>query len=134
MITAQTYEADGQTKSITYANGVTTSFTYSPKRRWVERILTKNAGGTPLLDSVYARDTIGKILSITGLTAPDSWSYAYDDLDRLVGADNWGDNTLDETFTYDIGGNKLSRTRNPGAYVYPGGTSPRPHAKSRVAL
>ena len=80
MIASQTYEADGQTKAITYANGVTTSFTYSPTRRWVERIVTKNSSGVALLDSQYVRDVMGKIVYLTGLTPADSWYYAYDEL------------------------------------------------------
>ncbi|UWM76226.1 hypothetical protein N1937_02960 [Rhizobium sp. WSM4643] len=32
LIDSTSYEADGQTKTITYINGVTTSFSYSPTR------------------------------------------------------------------------------------------------------
>ncbi|WP_353002415.1 hypothetical protein [Mesorhizobium sp. M1272] len=53
-ITSTIYEADGQTKEITYANGVKTSFTYSPTRRWVTRVTTAKSA-TVLLDDQYAR-------------------------------------------------------------------------------
>ncbi|WP_145924223.1 MULTISPECIES: hypothetical protein [unclassified Rhizobium] len=37
LVDATSYEADGQTTSIAYSNGVTTSFSYSPTRRWLQR-------------------------------------------------------------------------------------------------
>ena len=143
MILAQTYETDGQTKSIAYANNVVTTFLYDPNRRWLTRVTTKNSAGTALIDNVYTRDAAGRITRIDGLTMPESWIYAYDDLDRLVSAGNRGDSTLGETFTYDIADNMLSRGRNPAgagapgtgpfAYVYPAGTLARPHAPVSVA-
>jgi RHS repeat-associated protein len=130
-ITAATYEADGQTKSITYANGVTTDFAYSPTRRWLTRVTTKK-GTTVLLDNQYtARDKVGRIKTIVGLTTSDSWNYVYDDLGRLTSADNVGNNALDETYTYSPTGNLLSRTRI-GTYTYPAGTAVRPHAATKI--
>ncbi|ANK91388.1 MULTISPECIES: RHS repeat-associated core domain-containing protein [Rhizobium] len=125
------YEADGQTTSITYINGVTTSFSYSPTRRWLERVTTAK-GTTVLMDNQYTRDKLGRIKTITGLAANDNWTYSYDDLSRLTGADNAGDNTLDETYSYDTNHNLLSRTR-VGAYVYPTTASAiRPHAATQI--
>jgi RHS repeat-associated protein len=128
MINAQTYEADGQTTAINYANGVTTTFAYDPKRRWVNSFITKNAAGGNLVYGFYARDLKGRITSINGGALTDDWAYTYDGLDRLITANNVGDNTMDEAFTYALNDNMLSRTRNPGAYVYPAGTAARPHA------
>ncbi|MGX5801986.1 toxin TcdB middle/N-terminal domain-containing protein [Bradyrhizobium sp. Arg314] len=91
-ITSTLYEADGQTKEINYANGVKTAFTYSPTRRWVTRVTTSR-GATVLLDDQYARDTHGRITGTTGLTASDSWTYGYDNADRLTSSDHLGDNT-----------------------------------------
>jgi RHS repeat-associated protein len=132
IITSQTYEADGQTKAITYANGVTTAFLYSPARRWLMRVTTKNAANVALMDNIYTRDAAGRIKRIDGLSLPESWIYLYDDLDRLISADNLGDNSLDEGFSYDLADNMLSRTRM-GAYVYPAGTAARPHTPLTVA-
>jgi RHS repeat-associated protein len=132
VITNQTYEADGQTASITYANGVTTTFTYSPTRRWLMRIVTKTAANAVLLDSSYARDLAGRITAIDGVAAQDDWGYGYDDLDRLTLANNAGDAALSETFAYALNDNMLSRTRMAGAYTYPSGTSARPHAPLSV--
>jgi len=125
-ITATAYEADKQTRSITYANGVTTSFTYSPSRRWLTRVVTAK-GATVLMDNQYVRDNLGRITAITGKAPEDSWVYGYDALGRLTSADNLGNNALDETYSYSLSGNLLSRTRT-GNYVYPAGTAPRPHA------
>ncbi|WP_165909505.1 RHS repeat-associated core domain-containing protein [Shinella sp. JR1-6] len=130
-ITGATYRGDGQTLSISYDNGVTTTFLYSQQRRWLNRMATTQ-GATVLMENQYGRDLLGRITTITGATASDSWTYAYDDLGRLVTADNAGDNTLDETFTYAPNGNLLSRTRVSGAYVYPDGTAVRPHAATQI--
>ncbi|MGR9355873.1 RHS repeat-associated core domain-containing protein [Rhizobium leguminosarum] len=130
LINATSYEADGQTQSITYTNGVTTSFSYSPTRRWLNRVTTAK-GTTVLMDNQYTRDLLGRIKTITGSTSADSWTYAYDAHDRLTGADNTGDNTLDETYSYSPTGNLLSRTRI-GTYVYPAPTAIRPHAATQI--
>jgi len=130
-ITSTIYEADGQTKEINYANGVKTSFTYSPTRRWVTRITTSK-GATVLLDEQYARDNLGRITGTTGLTASDSWTYVYDNADRLTISTNLGNTSLSESFVYAANDNMLSRTRVAGSYVYPAVTSPRPHAPISV--
>ena len=57
---------------------------------------------------------------------PKTGTYAYDDLDRLISVDNAGDNTLDETFTYAINDNMLSRTRMPGVLCLSGRHRPAP--------
>jgi hypothetical protein len=58
--------ADGQTKSIKYANNVTTTFLYDENRRWLSRVYTVNAAGVWLMDSQYTRDpAIGRIKTIT---------------------------------------------------------------------
>lgn len=132
IIASQTYEADGQTRKITYANSVSTEFLYSPARRWLMRVTTKNAAGTALLDNEYGRDLAGRILTIDGLTPLQDWVFQYDDLDRLILSNNGGDDSLDETFTYDMADNMLSRTRM-GAYVYPSGTAARAHTPLSVA-
>jgi YD repeat-containing protein len=72
-VTGTQYEADKQTRSIAYANGVTTSFTYSPQRRWLTGFETKQANGTVLLKGSYTRDNAGRILS-TGRGSPTTGS------------------------------------------------------------
>ncbi|WP_189521383.1 RHS repeat-associated core domain-containing protein [Mesorhizobium sp. M1B.F.Ca.ET.045.04.1.1] len=130
-ITSTLYEADGQTKEIDYANGSKTAFTYSPTRRWVTRVTTSK-GAAVLFDDQYARDNLGRITGTTGLTASDSWTYGYDNADRLTSSNNLGDNTLDETFVYTANDNMVSRSRVGGTYVYPAASAVRPHAPTSV--
>ncbi|PWW01514.1 RHS repeat-associated protein [Hoeflea marina] len=126
-VTETIYEPDNQTREIRYANGVVTRFSYSPTRRWLTRIETLAPGGaTHLVDSSYTRDAVGRITRIDALTPDDSWVYSYDGLDQLLSADNLGGTSLDEVFTYNDGGNRL--TRNGLAYTYPAGNQARPHA------
>jgi YD repeat-containing protein len=143
MITSQSYEADGQTKSITYANGVTTNFAYSPTRRWLMEIAPVFASGSPVFFSKYSRDLTGRIATITGQAGGfNTWAYAYDDLGRLTTATNAGDATQSEAFTYAANDNLLSRSRNPLGALAPAGTAPyvytypaglRPHTPTSVA-
>lgn len=63
-ITSIEYEADGQTKRIDYANGVYTTFTYSPTRRWLTRVITTRPNGAKIIDNTYTRDAAGRITAI----------------------------------------------------------------------
>ncbi|MDF2373703.1 MAG: hypothetical protein P1V21_23235, partial [Rhizobiaceae bacterium] len=128
LVTSIAYEADGQTSQIVYANGITTDFTYSPQRRWMIGITTTRADTTVLMDNSYQRDAMGRILSITGQSAAESWTYSYNDRDELITATNQGDTSLSESFAHDAGGNLLGRTRLAGSFIYPAGTGTRPHA------
>ncbi|MER8985517.1 MULTISPECIES: RHS repeat-associated core domain-containing protein [unclassified Mesorhizobium] len=130
-ITSTLYEADGQTREITYANGVKTAFTYSPTRRWLTRVTTSK-GATVLLDDQYARDALGRITTITGRTPSDSWNYGYDNADRLIWSTNLGNAVLSEQFVYAANDNLTSRSRVAGTYVYPSASAARPHAPVTV--
>ena len=57
-VTAAAYNARGQATSVTFGNGVTSAFTYSATRGWLDRVLTSN-GATALLDQTYARNARG---------------------------------------------------------------------------
>ena len=128
-ISSTAYEPAGQTKTIVYANGVSTTFTYSATRRWLTRVQTTAPGGVVLMDRNYVRDLAGRITSIDTLGGTmDDWNYSYNALDWLLSVNNVGDNTLDETFSYSASGNLLSRTRLAGAFAYPAGSAVRPHA------
>lgn len=142
-ITSIEYEADGQTKRIIYDNTLQTDFEYSPTRRWVTRIKTwKPSSGYVFLDNRYTRDAAGRIISIAGKTAGESWTYTYNWLDWLTLADNVGDTGatgvgLDEAFSYATNGNLISRTRlteaGAGSFTYPSsGSTLRPHAPSKI--
>lgn len=129
-VTSFTYDAAGRTLRATYANGVTTDFTYSTARGWLDRVLTAN-GATVIEDKTYTRDPGGRITQARSTIAKEDWNYGYDTLDRLTTATNLDDGTLTQSWTFDNGGNILSAT-SVGSYVYPSGTAPRPHAATSV--
>lgn len=122
------YEADGQTKRIDYANGVYTTFTYSPTRRWLTRIITTRPTGAKIIDNTYVRDAAGRITAIDSIYIAEDWTYTYNNQDWLLSATNAGNAAMSETFTYSTTGNLLTRTRLAGAFTYPVGTGVRPHA------
>jgi hypothetical protein len=114
LVTDTQYNARGQVSLVTYANGVTTTYDYDAAagvqtdgpRGWLWGVKVTQ-GTTTLLDLAYARDAKGRITAITSLAADQtlSWVYTYNALDRLVAADNLGDNGLDQTFSYNEIGN-----------------------------
>jgi hypothetical protein len=72
------------------------------------------------------------VLSLMGM-ASESWVYSNDALDRLVNSDNQGNDSLDQSWSYDLAGNMLTNSGS-GLYVYPGqgaGTV-RPHTPISV--
>jgi YD repeat-containing protein len=116
--------------TITYANGVVTTYTYSAQRGWVNTIgIVK--GATTIASYTYTHDFAGRITAIAGNRADETWSYGYDDLDRLLTATNTNTPALSQSFTYDNAGNLLTQT-GVGTYTYPtqGASAVRPHAVS----
>ncbi|WP_027992004.1 RHS repeat-associated core domain-containing protein [Sinorhizobium meliloti] len=134
-ITAVEYEPDGQTSSITYVNGVKTTFAYSPTRRWLTGINTQRdpGDGTPIVtivDGSYGRDKTGRITSINASGTVNDWTYEYDGFGRLIGATHAGnsESAYSEDFTYYTNDNLRARTRLIGSFAYPAATADRPHA------
>ncbi len=130
LITSATYDARGQTKSIAYANGVSTTFTYNASRGWLASLQTAGGSGT-LLSYTYVRDASGRILSVTSPMAGEGWSYEYDALDQLLVATNTANAALSQTFSYDTAFNMTSNS-GLGAYIYPAAGTARPHAPTSV--
>lgn len=126
-ITSTTYELDGQTTSITYANGVVTTFTYEPRRRWLTGFTTQK-DGTIIIDGTYGRDKTGRILSIDASGTANDWVYTYDAFGRIAKAARAGDPASTETFAYADNDNLLTRSSLPGAFAYPSASAARPHA------
>lgn len=134
-ITAIEYEPDGQTASITYANGVKTTFIYSPTRRWLTAFNTSRdpGDGTPIVTIVngsYGRDKTGRITSINASGTGNDWTYDYDGFGRLAGVTHAGnpESAYSEDFSYYTNDNLRARTRLTGSFVYPAATADRPHA------
>ena len=85
--------------------------------------------GQTLLDLNYARNAKGLI---TGISSPDptrAWAYGYDELDRLVSADNLGGTAEDRTYAYDDADNLTANSALcPGAALVYAAGGPHPHA------
>ncbi len=121
------YNAHGQSQVVSYANGVTSTFTYDSTRGWLTGVTHANAAG-PLMALTYSRAATGRINAIASVTDPtESWSYAYDDLDRLLSASNAGNASYNQTFAYDIA-NNITFNSAVGTYTYPLAAQPHPHA------
>jgi RHS repeat-associated protein len=131
LITNTVYDARGQATSVTRANTVNSTLTYSPQRGWLTALNTAK-GATVIQDYGYTRDALGRITAVTSTQAGESWTYGYDDLDRLLSADNTTDNTLDQAWSYDSVDNMLTNSR-VGSYSYPAPGSARPHAVTGVS-
>jgi RHS repeat-associated protein len=82
---------------------------------------------TVLQDYTYGRDALARITGVTSSQAGEGWTYGYDDMDRLLSADNTTDNSLDQTWTYDTVDNMLTNSL-VGTYSYPAPGTARPHA------
>ncbi|MGO4340048.1 hypothetical protein AB4037_34760, partial [Labrys sp. KB_33_2] len=106
-----TYNAAGQSLATTYANGVTSTSAYDATRGWLNS-LTAAKGGTNLLSLNYSRAATGRIDAVTapGGASSDAWTYGYDELDQLTSANNAGNASFNETYSYDDAGNLTSKT------------------------
>ncbi|WP_429931685.1 polymorphic toxin-type HINT domain-containing protein [Agrobacterium vitis] len=131
-INSTTYMPDGQTASITYANGVKTTFSYSPERGWLTGIVTQNSAGTRLLGASYSRDAAGRITSIDEEGTANDWTYSYDRFGRVATAIRVDNPAYSETFIYADNDNLISRSRLAGSFVYPSAGSSRPHAPTSL--
>jgi RHS repeat-associated protein len=127
-ITASTYDAAGRLKTRNFTGNVVTTYNYSPARGWVESINTVK-GPTVHQNLVYTYYPDGMIQTVTSPKSMESWSYAYDDLNRLLSATNVDTPSLTQTFTYNEIGNITSNSQI-GTYTYPTPGTARPHAVS----
>ena len=112
--------------SRTFANGVTSTLTYSASRGWLENLQTTK-GATTHQDLTYTYEPDGMIQSITSAKSMETWSYTYDDLNRLLNAVNLDTPSLTQSFTYDDIGN-MTYNSNIGSYTYPTPGTGKPHA------
>jgi RHS repeat-associated protein len=128
------YNARGQTTSIAYGNGVTSSYAYNDQRGWLDRVLSVN-GATTLLDQSYSRNARGMITGITAPEAGRSWTYGYDGMDRLLTADNQNGTGDDAAYAYDDADNMVWNSKlcaaNPNM-VYPATGAAHPHAPNSI--
>lgn len=130
--TSATYNAAGQAVSVTRANGVTTAYSHNSNRQWLTEIRTTNAAGTQLQDLLFTgRDAKGRILRALSDDPNESWTYTYDEWDRLTQATNTGNAALSQSFSYDAI-DRMTYNSALGSYVYPAAGQPHPHAVSQA--
>jgi RHS repeat-associated protein len=98
------YTLSDKINTLTFGNGVTTSYTYDERDR-PENVVTRD-GSTVLLDLTYTYDDSGSVTSIYDGSTTET--YGYDLLDRLTSSSGpWG-NLI---YLYDYVGNRLSLNR-----------------------
>ncbi len=100
-----TYEPFGPIKSITYGNGITTTFAHDQDYH-VNRVTTTS---TPAWDYVYSYDAASRLTGMADQIGALNKSYDYDTLDRLTSDQFDGSASLSYTYQYDAGGNRLQR-------------------------
>lgn len=133
-VSGTAYDARGNLTAATYGNGATVARSYSPTRGWMMG-QTISSGGTVRDQFAVTRAVSGDITARTSTTAAaDAWQFAYDPLGRLTTANNTADDTLDEAFTYDALGDRLTARRGAAttSYAYPVGGAAQPHAPATI--
>jgi RHS repeat-associated protein len=111
-ITYNTYQWNSPTR-ITLPGGSTTDYIYDPLMQ-VKSIVARDPGQNPLMTRAFTYSAVG---SITEKVAEHgSYTYEYDDLQRLTEAIN--PLSDDETYTYDLLGNRLTAANVPGSWSY----------------
>lgn len=97
------YDAADRRTSLSYPNGVVTSYTYDGASRLTR--LRASLGATTVTDFSYTYDVVGNRLAVTRPEGTEG--YGYDALDRLLKVErNWGDTRL-WSYGYDSVGNRL---------------------------
>ena len=113
------YHPSGRRSSITYANGLTTTYGYDPRYR-LKHLRTDliNPTGSPVQDLSYGFDGVSNITAISDNRLPAaavpenaSQSFAYDDLDRLIRAEGPGYGRI--YYDYDSIGNMTLKQSPP---------------------
>jgi RHS repeat-associated protein len=107
------YNAAGQLRRISYANGTEAHFTYDAAREWLDTA-TVSRGTTGLYNARYRYELNGLVRSIASTTDKMNVVLTHDELDRL--REVTGD--LRESFRYDAAGN-LQYSSALGTYAYP---------------
>lgn len=105
-ISGITYHPSGQTISMAYANGVTTTQKLNIQQ-WPGQMSVVSPSAT-LINTSYGYDGVGNVISMAdSVNTGYNRTLAYDDVDRLVSATGpWGAGSI----TYDSQGNILSQT------------------------
>jgi len=106
LLASFSYNDLDQIISVTYGNDLVTAYDLNARRGWINGITTSN-GATPLLSLTYARDSIGRITSLSNLGR----TFVYDSVGKLRYANDTA-HSFHGTFefSYDRCGNRLAQT------------------------
>jgi len=133
MWVANSRDAENHLTSATYGNGVTTTYQYNPNTGLLTSLVTLDKlNGTHTVQSVgYTWDQLANLIqrsdAVNGLTE----NYAYDGLNRLQSI-TLPNNTVENSFSYDLLGNMLTKG-DVGTYTYPPAGSAQPHGVSSIS-
>lgn len=124
-------------------NGVTTDYTYDINNMYrMSEIDTVDPSTNSIQDISYTYDSVGNITAVVDTSASQASkqaSYSYDDLYRITNTTitNTGSGgNYTHTYSYNQIGNILTKTDNPGTYIYNGntiaGSYANPHAMTSL--
>jgi RHS repeat-associated protein len=108
------YDLAGRRTRMLFANGVEQTFDYEPLRPRL-KTMQLTATGNKLRSTSYAWDLVGNLLQIYSLDVKLSSTFVYDDLYRLISAEN--DAGESRQYSYDIVGNLVHKS-DVGSYTY----------------
>ncbi|MBL7130493.1 MAG: VCBS repeat-containing protein [Candidatus Omnitrophica bacterium] len=116
------YNASGQITKIEYGNGTVTEYEYDENTLRLAHLVTEHQGSS-IQDLSYTYDSVGNILQITDGINTASQDFTYDELNRLITADN--SVYSNKTYEYDEIGNM---TLKDSVNYYYGEGDAGPHA------
>jgi RHS repeat-associated protein len=134
------YTEFGKPETVSFANGVVTTYTYADMQRLADIDTVKDVN--VIQDLHYDYDPVGNIIAITdasGTATTKTAMYTYDSLDRLTLAEVYGTPEGEdyvESFAYNAIGN-LTTKGDSGTYLYQGNTGTNyanPHAATKVGV
>ncbi|MCG3137522.1 MAG: hypothetical protein HJJLKODD_01368 [Phycisphaerae bacterium] len=112
-----TYTTAGQLQSVTYGNGTQTVYTYYDNEQLHTITHKQSSTGPVLLGLEYVYDDRGLIDLVAesdDLGTVAMIDYEYDNRGRLTGEVRTGTHEYDYSYTYDQGGNRLTKTAVSG--------------------
>jgi RHS repeat-associated protein len=115
------YDAGGRLTEKWFPNGVNTRYTYNSDNT-LKQLVNRSQSNTIISQHDYTYDAVGNRLThnevVGTITTP--YKYVYDELSRLIETRNNDTNALIEAVTYDVLGNRKTKTdgTNTVAYIY----------------
>ena len=118
-VTLMAYDPDDQPTEITYGNGVVSTYTYDPARRWLASVRTAHVPTSAVhYQAEYTYDQSARIrrLRTTAERSTTDLTYTYDPLGRLTDVSS-PDASRREAFRYDAIGRMIHSARH-GTHEY----------------